>query len=321
VHVRRGNTPRRVGRPRFRLAAQEPSSGSTRWGFSSWRSPAGVQQQIQSSTPAPLVWPTLLRQVKVSLTRPPELIDATARRASPAKSGSSSRSCASTCAGCKWSGRFWQKRGLLRKRASLRFVYIDKDKAHCPIGSSARLCTFPELVTTPGVCGHSRRGPRMMSGFGDDPRRSREKPEDLREPAGARAAARARDLGEPQARPPADAQRGARARIRKRYRCTTIATTTSRSPPICSTAASRRQPNQRRVGDVTEILTGHGKLYLAVILDVFSGMSSAGRSPPRTTATLRCGPSSKPYGPAGPTPGCSTTWTRRCARLAKNSPR
>jgi len=66
---------------------------------------------------------------------------------------------------------------------------------------------------------------------------------------------------------------GLRARIRKRYRCTTMS---DHDQPVAANLLDRRfeaeQPNQRWVGDVTEILTGHGKLYLAVILDLFSRM-------------------------------------------------
>jgi len=46
--------------------------------------------------------------------------------------------------------------------------------------------------------------------------------------------------------------------------------------PVAPNLLDRRfeaeKPNQRWVGDVTEILTGEGKLHLAVILDLFSRM-------------------------------------------------
>src|SRR5437868_13418530 len=54
---------------------------------------------------------------------------------------------------------------------------------------------------------------------------------------------------------------------RGRYRCTTIS---DHDQPVAANLLDRRfeaeRPNQRWVGDVTEILTGQGKLYLAVIL-------------------------------------------------------
>ena len=66
---------------------------------------------------------------------------------------------------------------------------------------------------------------------------------------------------------------GLRARMRKRYRCTTMS---NHDQPVAANLLDRRfeaeKPNQRWVGDVTELLTGQGKLYLAVILDLFSRM-------------------------------------------------
>jgi len=66
---------------------------------------------------------------------------------------------------------------------------------------------------------------------------------------------------------------GLRARVRKRYRCTTMS---DHDQPVAANLLDRHfeaeRPNQRRVGDVTEILTGQGKLYLTVILDLFSRM-------------------------------------------------
>ena len=58
---------------------------------------------------------------------------------------------------------------------------------------------------------------------------------------------------------------GLRARMRKRYRCTTIS---DHDQPVAANLLDRRfeaeEPNQRWVGDITELLTGQGKLYLAV---------------------------------------------------------
>jgi putative transposase len=66
---------------------------------------------------------------------------------------------------------------------------------------------------------------------------------------------------------------GLRARMRKRYRCTTMS---DHDQPVAANLLDRRFeaafPNQRWVGDVTELLTGQGKLYLAVILDLYSRM-------------------------------------------------
>lgn len=61
------------------------------------------------------------------------------------------------------------------------------------------------------------------------------------------------------------------ARRRKRYRSTTMS---EHDQPIAPNLLNRRfdaeRPNQRWVGDTTELVAGSGKLYLAVILDLFS---------------------------------------------------
>jgi putative transposase len=61
------------------------------------------------------------------------------------------------------------------------------------------------------------------------------------------------------------------ARQRKRYRCTTMS---DHDQPVAANLLDRQftadKPNQRWVGDTTEIKTPTGKLYVAVILDLFS---------------------------------------------------
>ena len=63
------------------------------------------------------------------------------------------------------------------------------------------------------------------------------------------------------------------ARVRRRYKCTTMS---EHDQPIAPNLLGRQfeagAPNQRWVGDTTELLVGeHGaKLYLAVVLDLFS---------------------------------------------------
>ena len=67
-------------------------------------------------------------------------------------------------------------------------------------------------------------------------------------------------------------EEGLQARVRKRYKVTTIAITISRSPTICcSKTFTAERPNQRWVGDTSELRIGeNGKAYLAVVLDLFS---------------------------------------------------
>lgn len=68
-------------------------------------------------------------------------------------------------------------------------------------------------------------------------------------------------------------EQGLRARLRKRYRCTTMS---DHDQPVAANVLDRRfeaeKPNQRWVGDVTELEAGGTKLYLASILDLFSRM-------------------------------------------------
>jgi transposase InsO family protein len=65
---------------------------------------------------------------------------------------------------------------------------------------------------------------------------------------------------------------GLKARIRKRYKCTTRS---DHEQPVAANLLDRQftadEPNRRWVGDTTEFVIGEsGKLYLAAILDLFS---------------------------------------------------
>ena len=66
-------------------------------------------------------------------------------------------------------------------------------------------------------------------------------------------------------------QEGLRARARKRFKCTTMS---DHGRPAAANLLDRQftavRPNQRWVGDTTELITGNGRLFLAVILDLFS---------------------------------------------------
>ena len=61
------------------------------------------------------------------------------------------------------------------------------------------------------------------------------------------------------------------ARVRRRYRSTTMS---EHDQPVAANVLNREftatAPNQRWVGDTTELLTESGKFYLAAILDLFS---------------------------------------------------
>ncbi len=82
-------------------------------------------------------------------------------------------------------------------------------------------------------------------------------------------------------------QEGLRARLRKRFKCTTMS---NHDQPVAPSLLAREfradRPNQQRwVGDTTELVTGDGKLYLAAIVDLFERFVVGWASPPSTTAT------------------------------------
>lgn len=64
---------------------------------------------------------------------------------------------------------------------------------------------------------------------------------------------------------------GLKARVRKRFKCTTMS---DHDQPVAANLLARNfvadRPNQKWVGDTTELVTSNGKLFLAVILDLFS---------------------------------------------------
>lgn len=66
-------------------------------------------------------------------------------------------------------------------------------------------------------------------------------------------------------------QEGLRARPRKRFKC---CTDSNHDQPVAANLLDRKfeaeRPNQRWVGDTTELVTGNGKLFLAAIVDLFS---------------------------------------------------
>jgi transposase InsO family protein len=66
-------------------------------------------------------------------------------------------------------------------------------------------------------------------------------------------------------------QEGLKGRVRRRYRCTTMS---DHDQPVAANILDRnfepKGPNESWAGDVTELLTGSGKLYLAAVLDLYS---------------------------------------------------
>ena len=164
--------------------------------------------------------------------------------------------------------------GLPRERPALRFVFIDAEKAFYPI----KLLCRALRVSRAGYYAWRQRPPSARS------------QQDLRLAVMIRAAHEKsrRTYGSPRVHAELQAhgvfvsrkhvarlmgREGLRARLRKRYRCTTMS---GHDQPVAANLLERRfeaeRPNQCWVGDVTEIVTGQGKLYLAVILDLLSRM-------------------------------------------------
>jgi len=66
-------------------------------------------------------------------------------------------------------------------------------------------------------------------------------------------------------------EQGFKGKTRRRFKCTT---NSKHDQPVAANLLDRKfeaqRPNQRWVGDTTELVTRSGKLYLAVLLDLFS---------------------------------------------------
>lgn len=66
-------------------------------------------------------------------------------------------------------------------------------------------------------------------------------------------------------------EEGLKGRVRRRYKCTTMS---EHDQPVAPNLLDRQfeasAPNQRWVGDTTEIVVGSGRMYVAAILDLFS---------------------------------------------------
>ncbi|MGD0053437.1 MAG: IS3 family transposase, partial [Vulcanimicrobiaceae bacterium] len=67
-------------------------------------------------------------------------------------------------------------------------------------------------------------------------------------------------------------QQGLKARVRRRYRCTTMS---EHDQPVAPNLLARRfeadAPNERWVGDTTELRVGDsGRIFLAAVVDLFS---------------------------------------------------
>jgi len=154
----------------------------------------------------------------------------------------------------------------------VRFAFIDVEKAHYPV---AMMC---ELLSV------SRAGYYAWCNRSE----SKHSQDDRRLEVQIRAAHEAgrRYYGSPRIQAELHAQgihvgrnrimrlmreQGLSARLRRRFKCTTKSDPALPvAPNLLDRDFTAERPNQRWVGDTTELLTPEGRLFLAVILDLFS---------------------------------------------------
>lgn len=155
----------------------------------------------------------------------------------------------------------------------MRFALIEAEKATCPVTTSSRALG----VSRPGFyawrgrpeSAHARADRRLAALVREAHERSRRtygSPRVHAElAAGGAHVSRKRVIRLMQ-------EQRLKARVRRRYKCTTMS---DHDQPVAPNLLARRfeadVPNQRWVGDTTELVIGESaKLYLAAILDLFS---------------------------------------------------
>ena len=202
--------------------------------------------------------------------------------------------------------------GLLRQGEQLRFAFIHAEKA-CSRSRCARCSASPERASTPGLIALRRRTRPTTS---CSPSRVREIHELTKKRYGAprvqKELAKAQDIHVSQKRiARLMRQEGLRARPRKRFKCTTMS---DHDQPVAANLLARNfeatAPNQKWVGDTTELLTGNGKLFLAVILDLFSKFVVGWALSPVNDRHLTIEALEMAIKRRCPGSGCSTTRTR-----------
>jgi putative transposase len=157
----------------------------------------------------------------------------------------------------------------------MRFAFIQAERARYPVAVLCRVLR----VTRPGFYAWRNRSESnrskadrrlavLVRAAHEESRRSYGSPRlvrELREVHGER-------LGRRRMRR-LMVQEGLKARVRRRYKCTT---TSEHDQPVAPNLLDRQfeadGPNQRWVGDTTELLVGEGgaKLFLAAIIDLYS---------------------------------------------------
>jgi putative transposase len=164
------------------------------------------------------------------------------------------------------------RRGVFRAREQVKFAFVAAENAHFPI---SKLCEVLR-VSRAGFYAWKRR-PRS---------KRRTEDECLKVLVHEAHVLGRRNYGSPRIHKALRKQQirisrkrvirlmheeGIVGRVRRRYRCTTMS---DHDQPVAANILDRQfkadAPNQRWVGDTTELVTPSGKLYLAAIVDLFS---------------------------------------------------
>jgi transposase InsO family protein len=115
-------------------------------------------------------------------------------------------------------------------------------------------------------------------------------------------------------------QQGLKARVRKRFKCTANG---DHDQPVAANLLDRNleadRPNQKWVGDTTELVSGNGKLFLAVILDLFSKYVVGWSLSPVNDRHLTLAALSAPLSSGAPEWTSCTTLTRAAPTRARTT--
>ncbi|HTE55606.1 MAG TPA: IS3 family transposase [Kofleriaceae bacterium] len=163
-----------------------------------------------------------------------------------------------------------KSRGLLHEGERMRFAFISVERAFYPISVLCRMLK----VSTSGFYASLRRGPSARAS----------KDERLKVRIRESFDLSRRTYGSPRIHADLSDEKVGRnriiklmqaeaivARVRRRYRSTTMS---EHDQPVAANLLNRQfdasAPNQRWVGDTTEMLTVSGKFYLAAIVDLYA---------------------------------------------------
>lgn len=115
-------------------------------------------------------------------------------------------------------------------------------------------------------------------------------------------------------------QEGLKARVRKRFKCTI---NSDHDQPVAANLLDRNfeaeRPNEKWVGDTTELVTSNGKLFLTVILDLFSKYVVGWSLSPVNDRHLTVAALSARCCSGAPEPTCSITRTRAVPTPARTT--